>query len=332
MKLVILIPCYNEEETIATVINRIPKDLAHIDEVVTLVVDDGSSDRTAELAKEAGALVICHSQNRGVGSAFTTGLQQALAMGADIMVNIDADGQFSPDEIPRLIAPILTKQADFVSGDRFTDPNGKIRKPQNMPMIKYYGNLWMAKLISLLSKHRFTDVSCGFRAYSREAMLWLNLSGKFTYTQESFLDFAYKGLNIKTIPVQVKYFPERESKVASNLFQYMIRTMKIILRSYRDYSPMRFFGWLGLVPFVLGSAAGIFMLIFYINNGSFTPYKFVGIASIYLISLAILFWIVGLLADMFMRIRSNQEKLLYYEKKRQYTENTIISSGNDSWQ
>ncbi len=330
MKLVILIPCYNEEETITAVIRRIPKDLTHIDEVITLVVDDGSNDRTVALAKEAGALVISHSQNRGVGSAFTTGLQAALSMGAGIMVNIDADGQFSPDEIPLLIAPILTKQADFVSGDRFADPNGKIRKPKNMPTIKYYGNLWMAKLISLLSKHRFTDVSCGFRAYSREAMLWLNLSGKFTYTQESFLDFAYKGLNIKTVSVQVKYFPERESKVASNLFQYMVRTMKIILRSYRDYSPMRFFGWLGLIPFVLGLAAGIFMLIFYINNGSFTPYKFVGIASIYLISMAILFWIVGLLADMFMRIRSNQEKLLYYEKKRQHSEDTIISSENDS--
>lgn len=318
MKLVILIPSYNEEETIEKVISKIPKSISGTDEIVTLVIDDGSQDETAQIAKKAGAMVVSHTQNRGVGIAFQTGLTTALEMGADVMVNIDADGQFSPSEIPLLIEPILSGEADFVSGDRFTDKNANLTKPENMSTIKYWGNLWMAHLINLLSQTDYNDVSCGFRAYSREAMLWLNLSGKFTYTQESFLDFAFKGLRIKTLPVSVKYYKNRQSKVAGNLWSYMIKTMKIIIRAYRDYSPIRFFGWLGAVPFLIGLGCGIFMLVHFIRTTDFSPYKFIGFAGIYLGSLAILLWIVGLLADMFMRIRANQEQLLYYEKKRRY--------------
>ncbi len=316
MKLIIIIPSYNEAETIGAVIERIPKTLPGLDQVEVVVIDDGSTDRTAEIARSAGATIVSHARNRGVGSAFNTGLDKALEMGADIMVNIDADGQFSPDEIPLLIAPILAQEADFVSGDRFTCQGNHTKRPHAMPKAKYWGNLVMARLVSSLSSQKFRDVSCGFRAYSREAMLWLNLTGKFTYTQESFLDFTYKGLEIKSVPVTVTYFPERQSKVSGNLFEYMLRTMKIITRAYRDYNPLRFFGWLGFAPFVLGLACGIFMLVHYIINRSFTPYKFVGFTGIYLGSLAIILWIVGLLADMFRRIRSNQEKLLYLEKKR----------------
>lgn len=318
MKLIILIPSYNEEDSIGHVIAQIPESILGVDEIIPLVVNDGSEDNTEEIARTAGATVVSHSKNKGVGLAFQTGLNHALDLDGDIMVNIDADGQFSPAEIPALIAPILAKEADFVAGDRFSDNEGNLRKPVNMPGIKYLGNLWMARLISILSGEQYHDVSCGFRAYSREALLWLNLSGKFTYTQESFLDFAFKGLSIQTMPVKVKYFKDRQSKVADNLWAYAIKTLKIIVRAYRDYSPIRFFGWLGLIPFVIGMACGIFMLIHFIITTDFSPYKFVGFTGIYLVSLAILFWIVGLLADMFMRIRANQEKLLYFEKKRKH--------------
>jgi glycosyltransferase involved in cell wall biosynthesis len=318
MKLVILIPSYNEEDTIGKVLSNIPQSIAGTDEIVTLVIDDGSQDNTAKIAKEAGARVVSHIQNRGVGIAFQTGLITALELGADIMINIDADGQFSPSEIPRLIEPIISKKADFVSGDRFVDLNGNLTKPVDMSSIKYWGNILMARLISLLSQDVYHDVSCGFRAYSREALLWLNLSGKFTYTQESFLDFAFKGLNIETIPVNVKYYEGRQSRVAGNLWAYMVKTLKIIIRAYRDYNPIRFFGWLGTVPFMIGLGCGIFMLIHFIKTTDFSPYKFIGFAGIYLGSLGILLWIVGLLADMFMRIRANQEQLLYFEKRRHY--------------
>ena len=187
-----------------------------------------------------------------------------------------------------------------------------------MSSIKFWGNHRMSDLIGFLVNRKFPDVSCGFRAYSREAMLQLNLTGTFTYTQESFLDLANKGLAIKTIPISIKYFPERKSKMAGSILKYTWQTIKIIFRAYRDYNPLRFFGLLGLLPAIPGFIMGIFVIGHYLLTGAFTPYKAVGLTAIYLVSLAIVFWIVGVLADMFVRIRLNQEKILYYEKSRKY--------------
>jgi len=318
MKLCILIPALNEEKTITSVINRIPTHIDGIRDIYILVVDDGSTDKTVHLAMECGVEVISHRYNKGVGGAFSTGLNKALEVGADIMVNIDADGQFSPDEIPTLIAPILAKQADFVVGDRFSHKQENLQKPEEMSRIKYWGNQQMARLISVLTGQQFNDVSCGFRAYSKEAMLRLNLTGKFTYTQETFIDLANKGIPIATVPVSVKYFPERRSRVAHNLWVYFYRTVNIILRAYRDYRPLKFFTTLGLFPFILGSISGIFTLVHFLRTGNFTPYKAVGLIGLYLVSVAFVLWIIGILADMFVRVRLYQEQILYMEKKRQY--------------
>lgn len=321
MKLIILIPAFNEEETISHVIKKIPGKFPGIDQVNILVIDDGSTDETARIAKSLEATVVSHKNNQGVGAAFITGITKALEMGADILVNIDADGQFSPTEIPLLLNTILTQGADFVVGDRFVDENGNLQKPENMSNIKFWGNKRMSQLISMLTDEQYNDVSCGFRAYSREALLQLNLSGKFTYTQETFIDLASKDLSIKTVPVRVKYFPDRESRVANNIFNYIIRTVKIIFRAYRDYRPLRFFGWLGLTTFTIGIIFGLAMLIIYFQIGTFTPYKFIGFTGIYFSTMGILFWIVGLLADMFVKVRQTQEKILYFEKKRRYEKN-----------
>lgn len=318
MKLLILIPALNEEQGLPAVIRAMPKKLAGIDEILVLVVDDGSKDQTASVARAEGALVISHRQNQGVGQAFKTGLEAALGLRTDILVNIDADGQFSPDDIPALLDPILSGEADFVSGDRFTNNAGKVLCPEYMSKVKFWGNQRMADLIGFLVGKRYPDVSCGFRAYSKEAMLRLNLQGRFTYTQESFLDLANKGLRIKTIPVPVRYFPDRKSRVAGSIFKYMIQTLKIILRAYRDYRPLRFFGYLGLVPVVLGLVSGVFVFVHYLLVRAFSPYIFVAFGAVYLFTLGVLLWIVGMLADMFVRIRLNQEQLLYAEKKRTY--------------
>jgi glycosyltransferase involved in cell wall biosynthesis len=318
MRLIVLIPAYNEENHVGEVINQIPTRIKGINELFTLVVDDGSTDNTAKEAEIAGVIVVSHVHNLGLGYAFNTGLNKALEMRADIMVNIDADGQFSPNDIPHLIAPILRGEADFVTGDRFTDEDGKLQKPKNMSDIKFWGNKRMSELISLLTDDKYNDVSCGFRAYSKEALLQLNLTGKFTYTQETFIDLSSKGLTIKTVPVSVKYFPDRNSRVANNILKYMGRTTKIIFRAYRDYKPLRFFGWLGLVTFIIGIIFGVVMMIIYLQIGKFTPFKFIGFTGIYFVSLGILFWVVGLLADMFVKVRQTQEKILYFEKKRRY--------------
>ncbi len=318
MKLCVLIPAYNEAKTITDIIQQIPPHVDGIDELVILVVDDGSTDNTKLLARDAGAEVVVHPYNRGVGSAFNSGLTKALELGADIMVNIDADGQFSPDEITNLIAPILTGSADFVVGDRFTQPDGKVERPQHMPKIKYWGNKQMARLISMLTSQHFNDVSCGFRAYSKEAMLHLNLTGKFTYTQETFLDLANKDIAILSLPISVTYDLERLSRVAGNIWVYFYRTVNIILRAYRDYRPLRFFFGLGVLPFIVGMISGLFTLIHYVQTGQITPYKSLGIIGLYLVSLAIILWLIGILADMFVRVRLYQEKILYHEKKRRY--------------
>jgi len=318
MKLIILIPALNEAASIEGVVQSMPRQIEGVDKIEVLVVDDGSKDDTAQLARSAGAAVISHPFNQGVGKAFNTGLDAALEMGADIMVNIDADGQFSPADIPLLLAPIVEGKADFVSGDRFRSADGKLVRPDYMSKIKFWGNQRMADLVGFITGKRYDDVSCGFRAYSKEALMRLNLTGKFTYTQESFLDLANKGIGIKTIPVNVTYFPDRKSRVAGSILRYMFQTAKIIFRAYRDYNPLKFFGLLGLIPFVISLIAGIFVLIHYFTTGAFSPYIFVAFAAVYLFTLGILLWVVGILADMFIRIRLNQEQLLYAEKKRRY--------------
>jgi len=318
MRLVILIPAFNEAEMISRVIQSMPNQIDGIDFIQVLVVDDGSRDATADLARAAGATVVSHPYNQGVGKAFNTGLATALEMGADIMVNIDADGQFAPTDIPLLIKPVVDGKADFVSGDRFRTADGKLVRPDYMSKIKFWGNQRMADLIGFITGKRYDDVSCGFRAYCKEALMRLNLTGKFTYTQESFLDLANKGLVIKTIPVDVKYYPERKSRVAGSISKYMFQTAKIIFRAYRDYNPLKFFGYLGMAPFLVSLALGIFVIIHYLTTGAFSPYIFVAFAAVYLFTLGILLWVVGVLADMFVRIRLNQEQLLYAEKKRRY--------------
>lgn len=323
MLLVIIIPCLNEENTITEVISSIPQEMPGITSVKILVIDDGSTDSTACRAQEAGAKVIPHPENMGVGVAFHTGIDMAIEMGADIVVNMDGDGQFDPKDIPTLITPIIEGKADFVTASRFKD---KSLEPQ-MPAIKKWGNKRIAGLISMLARKRFYDVSCGFRAYSQEALLRLNLMGKFTYTQETFLDFAFKGIKIVEVPLRIK--GEREfgkSRVAGNLFNYAGRSATIILRTFRDYRPLEFFGLISIILFLFSLLLGGFFFGYYWKTGRFSPNLWAGFLSGFSLLFAILFFVTGLLADMFDRIRLNQEKMLYLEKKKMISKIKGISS------
>jgi glycosyltransferase involved in cell wall biosynthesis len=317
-KLAVIIPAYNEEKSIAQVLDNIPQHIQGVRETQVFVIDDGSKDATARVAREHGATVIAHKSNQGVGSSFRSGLEAALESGADLMVNIDGDGQFLPQEIPLLIQPILDDVADFVPADRFTNPDGSEKQPEHMSPVKFWGNQMMSNLISMLSLRKFRDVSCGFRAYSREAMLRLNLSGNFTYTQETFLDLSFKGIRILPVPVTILYFKDRKSRVARNVIHYAFRTLNIIIRVYRDFYPLRFFFYVGLVPFSIGFLEMIWMGIFFLQTGNFTPYKAVGLTGIYLFTLGLLLFITGFLADMLTRINQNQEKMLYWQKRQFY--------------
>lgn len=313
MKLIIYMPALNEEDGIADVIESLPKNIQGIERIEILVVDDGSTDNTAKIAKDNGASVVSHNGNKGVGMAFQSAVQYALENGADILVSIDADRQFNSDQIKDIIQPILEKRADMVTGNRFV--NGM---PENMSKTKYWGNEQMSKLISLISGQRFRDVSCGFRAYSREALMRLNLFGEFTYTQETILDMVYKGLRVVEFPVDVIYFPERKSRVANSVLKYAFNTLSIILKTLRDYKPMFFFGGMGGISIGIGLIMEIFLGIRFLVTGDFTPYKFIGFTGFGFLVFGLLLVIVGLLAGMLNRVRVNQERILYELKKERY--------------
>jgi len=316
--------------SIGKVIDAVPSQIPGVEKKDVLVVDDGSTDKSAQVAKEHGAIVVSHPFNMGVGAAFNTGISEAIKLGAEVAVNIDADGQFDPADIPTLVAPIIQGRADFVTASRFKD---KSLVPE-MPKVKKWGNRRIANLINVLTGQKFYDVSCGFRAYSRETLLNLNLIGKFTYTQETFLDLAFKDMKIVEIPIQVK--GEREfgqSRVAGNLWTYALNTARIIFKSFRDYKPFRFFGFIALVLFLISLGQGGFFFSHYFRTGSFSGHLWAGFSSGFLLLFSILFFVTGLLADMFDRVRQNQEKLLYFERRKMY-ENSLNyknKNGLKSW-
>jgi len=319
MKLVVVSISKDESSTIGELVGRIPKTIPGVDTIEVIVVDDGSKDDTADIAHRAGARVISDNASKGLAFRFRQVTDIAFKADADILVNIDGDLQFAPEDIPHLIQPILDGRADFVAADRFTDPRiGKARKPKNMPAGKYWGNRLGAFVTGHLSRSNFKDVTCGFRAYNRDALFALNITSQHTYTQESFQLLALKRIRIETLPVKVKYFKERKSRVVTSIFGYILRSAVNILRAYRDFAPLRFFFALGVVPLVVGLVCTIFILYHWLSTGSFSPYKFVGFTGIYLISLGLFLWALGVVADMQVRILNNQEKTLEEIKRLRY--------------
>lgn len=313
MKMLIYLPALNEADAIPGVLERLPKALQGIDVIQYLVVDDGSTDNTIEAALAAGAKVISHNRNRGVGAAFHTAAQFALDTRADILVGIDADGQFDPGEIQNLIAPILANRAEMVIGSRFSQG-----MPQNMSRLKYWGNRQVAKLISYATEQPYRDVSCGFRAYSREALLHLNLFGAFTYTHETILSLAYQGQRVLEWPVTVKYHPDRKSRVADSVISYAFRTSKIIFRVMLDYKPMRILGAFGGLLILIGIVFVVPMLAHYAISHSFTPYKSFGFIGLGFFIFGLLVMLLALIADMINRVRINQDRQLYELRKSRY--------------
>jgi len=314
-RLVVLLPALNEEKTIADVIERVPRVIDGFDEVQLLVIDDGSTDNTASISKSAGAAVVSHAQNMGVGAAFHTGIRTALQLGASVIVNIDADGQFNPADIPELITPIMNGQAQFVTATRFARPE----LIPDMPATKIWGNKMMTRIINFLTKKNFSDVSCGFRAYSREAALRMTLFGHFTYTQETFIDLAFKNIPMMEIPLVIR--GEREhgrSRVASNLWRYGIKAATIIFRAARDYKPHYFFGVPGLLLFASGVLSGVFLLQHYLVTGQTSPYRSLVQLSSVLIIVGFLLVFISLLADMLHRNRVIAEEAVYHARKASY--------------
>ncbi|MCG8586544.1 MAG: glycosyltransferase family 2 protein [Pirellulales bacterium] len=324
--LVVVLPALNESATIRQVLERIPRHIDGIDAIQTVVVDDGSTDDTAELAEAAGAVVVRHPHNLGVGAAFASGLDEALGLGADVIVNMDADGQFRPEDIPALIDPILRKGYGFVTCTRFADA-GKVPE---MPWIKIWGNRMMCRLVNAITQGpKFTDVSCGFRAYSRETALRLNLFGSFTYTQETFIDLAAKRVAMTEVPLVVRGVREHgKSRVASNLLRYALNASAIILRAFRDWRPLTFFGGIALVFLLIGTAMVSFVGCWWLATSRTAPWTSLITLGATNVVLGIVFGVLALVADQIGRVRSIQERLLYLQRVRQFENATNVRPPN----
>ena len=309
MKLVVIIPAFNEENTIGQVIKEIPRKVESIDEVQILVINDGSTDRTVDIAIQAGAdKILSHKRNMGLAKTFRDGLDAALEMGADIIVNTDADFQYNGTEIPKLIDPILEGKADIVLGDR------QIDHLDHMP----WGNLWGNKLATRVTRWAtnlpIKDAQTGFRAFSREAALRMNLTGDYTYTQETLIQAANKNLKIEQIPVEFRR-REGSSRLISGIFRYARSAGVTIFRSFGAYHPFTVFSGIGIACILLGLIFGFRVIIHFLSTGMVTPYLPSALLTTVLIivgGLAILF---GLLADMIRTQRMLSEEILYRLKK-----------------
>ena len=317
--LVVVLPALNEEATVGQVVRAIPTRIPGVDRVEAVVIDDGSTDSTAEEARDAVARVVSHGWRRGVGNAFSTGIETALAMGADYIVNMDSDGQFDPADIPALLEPLLDGRAEFVTCTRF----GKPEYQPEMPWVKKWGNRMMCRIVNwIIWGGQFTDVSCGFRAYTRPTALKLNLFGGFTYTQESFIDLASKGVRMVEVPLRVRGVREHgRSRVAASLWRYGTNTLLIILRSMRDVRPLKFFGLIAALLLGLGVLQGLFVFGWWAATGYTTPFRSVLIGSGTFLTIGFIVAVLALLADMIGRLRKTVERVLLIEKRREHASN-----------
>jgi glycosyltransferase involved in cell wall biosynthesis len=257
MKLVIQIPAYNEEATIAKALAALPRSVPGFSSVETLVIDDGSTDATSERAREAGAgRVVRLTTNRGLAEAFSVGLSEALAMGADVIVNFDADLQYDPADIPALVAPVLEGRADFTIGDR--GPGQLAHFSPSKRLLQRMGS-WVVRQASGI---QVTDAVSGFRAMSAEAARRLNVFSKLTYTLETLIQAGYKGLRVVSVPVRA-HPPVRPSRLFTSTFKYVLLQGSNVLRITALYKPMKVFSIAGALFMLAGAALGARFLAYY---------------------------------------------------------------------
>jgi glycosyltransferase involved in cell wall biosynthesis len=246
MKLVVQIPCLNEEETLPLVLADIPKKIDGIDEIVILIIDDGCTDRTVEIAREYGITeFVTHTRNKGLGRSFRDGVERALQIGADIVVNTDGDNQYPQERIPDLVRPIVEGKADIVIADRQTQTIEHFS-----PMKKLLQRLG-SKVVNVAAGTDLPDAVSGFRAYSKESLIQINTITRFSYTVETIIQAGNKRLAIASVPVTTNE-KTRESRLFKSYYQLVFKQMVTIIRAYIMYKPYVIFASLGSFLLVLG--------------------------------------------------------------------------------
>jgi glycosyltransferase involved in cell wall biosynthesis len=311
VKLIIQIPCFNEEETLPGTIADLPKDLPGIDVIELLVIDDGSTDRTVEVARECGVHhIVSHDVNRGLARGFMTGIEASLRAGADIIVNTDADNQYQGGDIAKIVEPVRQGAADVVVGTR---PLSSIQTFSPIKkMLQHIGT----HAVRVLSGTDVRDATSGFRAFSREAALHLQVQGRYTYTLETIIQVGAEGLKLKAVPIGVN--PQtRESRLVKSSFDYVKKSIPTIVRSYARYRPLSFFSWLAAIPGVVGLALVVrwFILKFDGDDASRVP-SLVGAAVLLLMAAQIL--VLGFLADIQAAQRKTTSDVLVMLRRREF--------------
>lgn len=311
MKLMIQIPCYNEEETLKTALNDLPKTIKGIDQIEYLIINDGSKDNTVEVAKKWGIHhVVNFKRNRGLAKGFIAGLDACLRNGADIIVNTDADNQYCGADIEVLIQPILEGKADMVIGER------PINKTAHFSPLKKKLQHLGSWVVRKASNTDIPDAPSGFRAYSREAAMKLNVINEYTYTLETIVQAGREKMAITSVPIRTNA-ELRPSRLFSSMFGYVKKSMLTIIRAFMMYKPLRFFTLVGLIPIILGMGIGVRFLIYF-----FAGFGEGHVQSLILASLLILVGVqtivVGLQADIIAANRKILEDIQYHVRKLDY--------------
>ena len=289
-KLIIQIPCFNEENTLLPTLNALPKQVFGIDEIEVLVINDGSKDKSAEIAGNWGAKVLDIKTNRGLANAFRCGIAEALRLGADIIVNTDADNQYCADDIEKLVMPIVEGRADIVVGARDI-----FSIKEFSPMKKLFQKIGSA-VLRLLSSTAVDDAPSGFRAFSKQAAIRINVFDNYTYTMETLLQANAKGLKVISVPVRVNPML-RKSKLVKNIFDYIFKSMKTTIRMFIVYRPFRFFITIASMLGFAGVALVIRFLYFYMQGNGNGHIQSLIFAAVFLIS-AVQVGIIAILGDL----------------------------------
>ena len=311
MKLIIQIPCYNEAETLEIALNDLPKQMDGIDEIEYLIINDGSKDNTVEVAKQWGVhYVVNFKQNKGLAKGFMAGLDACLRNGADIIVNTDADNQYCGADIEKLVQPILAGQADIVIGERPIDDTEHFSPLKKK--LQHIGS-WTVRVAS---KSDIPDAPSGFRAYSREAAMRLNVVNQYTYTLETIIQAGHERFAMTSVPIKTNE-ELRPSRLFSSMFGYIKKSMVTIVRSFMMYKPLRFFGMIGAVLFLLGMILGIRYLVFIAMGTAGGHVQSLILASM-LMMMGFMTGIIGLQADIISANRKILEDIQYHVRKIDY--------------
>jgi glycosyltransferase involved in cell wall biosynthesis len=323
MKLIVQIPCFNEEHTLPQTVRDIPRWIDGVDKVEILVVDDGSMDRTVEVAKELGVdHIVRHRKNRGLAATFRTGIDAALQLGADIIVNTDGDNQYPGKEIPRLIAPVLARQASIVVGDRQTQTIRHFSATKKL--LQRTGSAFVSRISGL----DIPDVVSGFRAYSRDAALSLNVVSSFSYTVETIIQAGNRREAITHVPIETNTVT-RPSRLFKSMGSFLTRQVTTIIRMYALYQPLRTFAMIGGVLLVLGLLPMIrFMILFAMGDGAGHLQSLV-LGGV-LVVLGVNTLILGLLADLLGWSRVLQETALEKIRRIELVVDAWPRRANDS--